>query len=650
MVGKYSPIASLLTDTEVMDEIRSKVGAGEKSLPMAKRLGIPTETIASLIETKDPSPEKFATRPFSEAIIVELGRPVLLVQNDTFEIPTSGEWGSRLRPYKSKIDQAFRSVGRMEVEGHPTFDWIGTAWMISEDVAVTNRHVALEFARLHREKSFVFRRGLDGGSMQAYIDFREEYAQRAEELEFKVSDILFIEDDVEDAPDLALVRLRTDRTLPSPIPLSSKEVKPHLHCGVIGYPARDSRNDSEVALKVFGDIYNVKRFAPGWVIDTVEEYTGVFAHDCTTLGGNSGSIVLDLVTGEAIGLHFAGQYKYANFAVKSTVLLEALRRLEIKIPFSPARVDVPETLETEERNSADYEDREGYREDFLGDEDRYRVPLPTVTSDLGEQVATLKDDDEESELKYTNFSIVMNKERRMAFFTAVNVDGKQTRRIPRDDNWFFDPRISEIFQVGDELYKRNDLDRGHLVRRLDPVWGNDAEVANEDTFHFTNATPQHKDFNQKTWNDLENYILDNAGAFDLKISVFTGPVFREDDKVYRSVKIPQQYWKIVVMVNDRRKLLATGYMISQSDLIENLERVFTFGAFRTYQVEIAKIEELTGLDFGDLRNFDPMREEARRERAEGIHEGREINRRGERVSPDNGFFRVLERLEDIVLN
>ncbi len=48
------------------------------------------------------------------------------------------------------------------------------------------------------------------------------------------------------------------------------------------------------------------------------------------------------------------------------------------------------------------------------------------------------------------------------------------------------------YQCGDELYIDNDLDRGHLVRRRDPVWGNSAEEANKDTFYFTNASPQHK--------------------------------------------------------------------------------------------------------------------------------------------------------------
>jgi endonuclease G len=66
---------------------------------------------------------------------------------------------------------------------------------------------------------------------------------------------------------------------------------------------------------------------------------------------------------------------------------------------------------------------------------------------------------------------------------------------------------------------------------LDPVWGSNFKDANEDTFHFSNCSPQHKNLNQKTWSDLEDYILRNADVHDLKVNVFTGPVFNQNDLI-----------------------------------------------------------------------------------------------------------------------
>jgi len=161
-----------------------------------------------------------------------------------------------------------------------------------------------------------------------------------------------------------------------------------------------------------------------------------------------------------------------------------------------------------------------------------------------------------------------------------------------------------IDRDGYELYNNNDLDRGHLVRRRDPVWGDTAEKANKNTFHFTNCAPQHSNLNQKIWLDLENYILHNAESWNLKVTVFTGPVFRVDDIVYRGVQIPAEFWKIAIMVKENGNLSATAYLQTQKNLIEDLE--FAYGEYKTYQVPISRIEEITGLNFGCLRNHDPI--------------------------------------------
>jgi endonuclease G, mitochondrial len=258
----------------------------------------------------------------------------------------------------------------------------------------------------------------------------------------------------------------------------------------------------------------------------------------------------------------------------------------------------------------DYSDRKGYDPDFLGSNGK-RVPLPELTDDMKRDCAINRRAGQgldEYVLPYHHFSIVMNKVRKMAFYTAVNIDGTSVNRLGRDDKWIADPRIGKDEQTDNSLYANNDLDRGHLVRRLDPVWGSVAQAANVDTFHFTNCSPQHKDFNQSdvTWQGLENYILDNAIAEKFRVSVFTGPIFRNDDWEYRGVKLPRQFWKVLVMANNG-KLSATAYLLSQEKLIRDLrdEAFSDDKRVRTYQVSIQAIEDLTGLSFG-LSEFDPM--------------------------------------------
>ena len=262
-----------------------------------------------------------------------------------------------------------------------------------------------------------------------------------------------------------------------------------------------------------------------------------------------------------------------------------------------------DALERRGLSAEDYEGRQGYRSDFLGID----VPAPTAGATIKADVNTFTVGGKDTTLlPYTHFSVCMSRARRMCRFTACNVEGGALQDIGRAGiPWRFDARFDEELQAGDDLYRDNDLDRGHMVRRLDPVWGNDqeAQAANEDTFHFTNSCPQHKDLNQKTWNDLEDYVLQNAGKFRLRVNVFTGPVFRADDPDYRDFRLPLDFWKVVVMVKDDGTLSATAYTLSQRDLVTGLE--FVFSEFRTYQIRLRQVEEWTGLDFGELRNFDP---------------------------------------------
>lgn len=257
-----------------------------------------------------------------------------------------------------------------------------------------------------------------------------------------------------------------------------------------------------------------------------------------------------------------------------------------------------------------YAAREGFNENFLG----IAVPLPRLDAELLGDVTTFQGPDgaEESVLRYHHYSVVMSRSRRFAFVTAVNIDGRRRFTIDRTaDKWAFDPRLAKEDQVGSDLYARNDLDRGHLVRRQDPDWGDsleEAQTANDDTFHFTNCTPQHKNFNQnsQTWHGLEDYILTNVSREKLRACVFNAPLFTPDDLTYRGVQIPGRFWKIVVAITGEGKLHATAYLLTQEDLIGSLELGFEFGQYKTFQVPITTIESLARMNFGTLREADPL--------------------------------------------
>lgn len=245
----------------------------------------------------------------------------------------------------------------------------------------------------------------------------------------------------------------------------------------------------------------------------------------------------------------------------------------------------------------EFADREGYDRDFLAD---FSIPLPMPTGDMRQ----LRRGGIGVELKYEHFSVIMSASRRMPMITGCNIDGAQSRRLPRIQKWSYDGRLNQDDQWGNELYADNDLDRGHMVRREDPVWGSlaTARQANVDTFHYTNSCPQMAGVNQHIWLGLEDYVLQHTREDDMRVSVFTGPYFSPSDLQYRDALIPKAFWKIVAFLLPDGRPSATAYRVSQTRELQELE--FVFAAYRTFQISIQQVMDATNIDFSELLAFD----------------------------------------------
>ncbi|KAA9111055.1 DNA/RNA non-specific endonuclease [Microbacterium rhizomatis] len=246
-------------------------------------------------------------------------------------------------------------------------------------------------------------------------------------------------------------------------------------------------------------------------------------------------------------------------------------------------------------------DYPGYDEAFLG------IPLPLPRP---------ADARPARELTYPHFSVTLDPARRLAVVTGVNIDGPTVQDLPRTGTWDYDPRVPEDEQTGPGVYADNDLDRGHLVRRRDPGWGDAATAkrATDATFVFTNAAPQAARFNQskELWLGLEDHVLAYAQTQGSRISVFTAPVLACDDPPYRGIRIPRRFWKVAAWATGvaSAPLAAAGFVLDQSHLIDTTlakgVTVVPLGGFRTFQVPVGDIAVLAGIDVGALAAADVL--------------------------------------------
>lgn len=283
-------------DTAVDQERRRIVQAGQRAV---------SKILSNGMSTKLEPDEAYGY----EAIIHIVGRPAILVQGGRFFPPPPG-W-EILDEVRDSIENTCQSVGRIEVTGHPLLDWIGTGFLVAEDIIMTNRHVAVEFCRRRNGGQWEFEPGI-----KPRIDYAEEFGM-PESSEFAFEEVV----GVHKTFDLALLKVANESphgsSPPEPLVLSSgvpDEIEGRM-VYVLGYPAWDGRrNDPDIMRRIFSDIYGVKRLQPGAVIRVLTQER-LFHHDCSTLGGNSGSCVVDLETSQVIGLHYSGRYLEANRAV-----------------------------------------------------------------------------------------------------------------------------------------------------------------------------------------------------------------------------------------------------------------------------------------------------------------------------------------------
>jgi len=277
-------------------------------------------------------PQEPAAELIAESIILRTGRPVLPIRGG--RVSTAGAFiesdslavVQRTLEFERNFIERISCVGRIDVSNSLfALDWIGTGWLIEPDVVVTNRHVASLVAARDGGR-FVFRPGRRGAPVQVSIDFLHEVDSAGEEA-FEVERVIWIEERP-DAPDIAFMKLRSN---PPPerrkIDLAEAGDPIAEHVAVIGYPARAPQSiipDQRLMEQVFAGAYDIKRIAPGLWGERSDE--GWVTHDCTTLGGNSGSPVIDMRTGRAVALHFAGAFMIENYAVPSSTIRDYLRR------------------------------------------------------------------------------------------------------------------------------------------------------------------------------------------------------------------------------------------------------------------------------------------------------------------------------------
>jgi len=253
-----------------------------------------------------------------EAIIEITGRPAMRYENGNVGMPSAlGEnehWRVLIATARNDINLASAAVGRIMITGLSGLpENIGTGWRLGQDLLVTNRHVGLLMVK--KPDSRPPDLTLDE-ARHPFIDFSATDNATTTK-RFDIAALVYCA--AEEFVDVAILKVKSGLAdLPAaltldwnPDSLGSKREDSNgagsefmgKEVYVVGHPFKQRRSQAIAA--VFGTADGLKRWSPG-LIKRIHRNEPILEHDCSTLGGNSGSCVLSAEEHAVIGIHMGG--------------------------------------------------------------------------------------------------------------------------------------------------------------------------------------------------------------------------------------------------------------------------------------------------------------------------------------------------------
>ncbi len=305
---------------------RAADGGEERGLVMRAAPEVIDKAAAGELDSLDA-----AGRITLEALIRINDRPAYRVVDGSIdpEDPLYGEWGGFLA-LLVRLERWTAAVCRVNLDGRH----VGSGFLCAPGRVMTNRHVleaCADEVALKGESRWFFTRGAvtvdfsDGadGSRGAEVTGVAQAGplpigglERLDHLDMAVLEI-----DPAQAPEGA-----------TPLPFT-RSLDADADLMVIGFPARPgtaamvdpatglvNREMADRLRTIFGTDYGRKYVSPGHMMAptgtlAADRHGWVFTHDSTTLGGNSGSVVVQLGGTPAVaGLHFSGAPLTSNRA------------------------------------------------------------------------------------------------------------------------------------------------------------------------------------------------------------------------------------------------------------------------------------------------------------------------------------------------
>lgn len=186
-------------------------------------------------------------------------------------------------------------------------------------------------------------------------------------------------------------------------------------------------------------------------------------------------------------------------------------------------------------------------------------------------------------IKHSNFTTTFSKSKNYPVYVEWWVTKDKlncSNPLKRENSFKADPKFNWDTKFNDD-YLNSGYDRGHMCPAADNLCMTKNVL--EESFFFTNISPQQHALNSGDWLTLEEYTRDLARSQD-SIQVFCGNI--GEIKKIKSVSVPEYCWKVIYI---KKKGVWEAYLFSNNKSKAN--------GIKDNKVDIKKIEKLTGFNF-----------------------------------------------------
>lgn len=213
-----------------------------------------------------------------------------------------------------------------------------------------------------------------------------------------------------------------------------------------------------------------------------------------------------------------------------------------------------------------------------------------------------------------NYALEWDNTKRHANWVAFTFDTTTSAdNVKRTDAWSVDPKLPAEMQVQESDHKNDGFDTGHLCASEDRVY---LKEANEQTFYYSNMSPQLNDFNGGFWGKLEARVqtwgrstadgvydkvyVTKGGTLNKLLKNFKGttvnggtPTTDANGFTIHGLACPEYYFMAVLSQKDD-VFHAIAFLVPHK---EGMTRNPSSDELKEYVVSVDKLEEETGIDF-----------------------------------------------------